>query len=74
LLPLVWEAFVDYRVEAASLSRLEQEVIARLTAAGRIPADEAQFLAAGDSTWAGLARCREREECWEKLAKLGIVK
>ena len=32
LLPLVWEAFVDYRLTAMALSRLEQEVTA---AAGR---------------------------------------
>ena len=34
LLPLVWEAFLDYRVEGMSLTRLEQEVVARLVAAG----------------------------------------
>ena len=30
LFPLVWEAFVDYRLEGMSLSRLEREVIGRL--------------------------------------------
>ena len=73
LLPLVWEAFLDYRVEGMSLTRLEQAVIARLVAAGKVPADEAAFLAAGDPSWAGLARCRERDECREKLVRLGIV-
>ena len=74
LLPLVWEAFLDYRVEGMSLTRLEQEVIARLVAAGKVPADEAAFLAAGDPAWAGLARCRERDECREKLVRLGLLK
>jgi thymidylate synthase (FAD) len=74
LLPLSWEAFVDYRLRGMSLSRLEQEVIARLAAAGEIPAGEPAFLAAGDPSWANLARCRERDECREKLVRLGIVK
>ena len=33
LFPLVWEAFVDYRLQAMRLSRLDREVIARLAAA-----------------------------------------
>jgi len=74
LLPLVWEAFVDYRLESMSLSRLEREVIARLASAGQVPADEAAFMAAGDTSWAGLVRCRERDECREKLVSLGLVK
>ena len=36
LYPLVWEAFVDYFQEAMLLTRLDQEVIARLAAAGRV--------------------------------------
>jgi len=74
LLPLVWEAFVDYRVHGMALSRLEQEVVARLASAGAIPASEPAFLAAGDPSWANLTRCRERDECREKLVRLGIVK
>jgi thymidylate synthase (FAD) len=73
LLPLCWEAFIDYRMSGMSLTRLEQGVIARLAAAGSLPAGEAAFLAAGDPTWAGLVRCRERDECREKLVRLGIV-
>ena len=48
LLPLVWEAFLDYRAEGMLLTRLEQAIIARLAASGQIPAGEAAFLAAGD--------------------------
>ena len=73
LLPLAWEAFLDYRIEGMLLTRLEQEVVARLVAAGNVPADEAAFLAADDPTWAGLTRCRERDECREKLVRLGIM-
>jgi thymidylate synthase (FAD) len=73
LFPLVWEAFVDYRLQAMRLSRLDREVIARLAAAGRLPAAEEQFRAAGDPSWAGLTRCRERDECREKLVQLGLL-
>jgi thymidylate synthase (FAD) len=74
LFPLVWEAFMEYRVQGMTLTRLEQDVIARLAAGGTMPASESAFMAAGDPTWANLARCRERDECREKLVKLGIVK
>jgi thymidylate synthase (FAD) len=74
LFPLVWEAFIDYHVEALELTRLDQGVVARLAAAGQLPATEAQFLAAQDPGWAGLARCRERDECRAKLARLGLLR
>jgi thymidylate synthase (FAD) len=77
LFPLVWEAFVDYRLEALALTRLEIEVINRLSAAlgsaGRGLATESDFLAAQDPSWKDLARCRERDECREKLARLGLL-
>jgi thymidylate synthase (FAD) len=74
LFPLVWEAFVDYRLEMMQLSGLDRAVIARLAAAGRLPATEDDFLAAGDPAWAGLGRCRERDECRAKLAQLGLLR
>jgi thymidylate synthase (FAD) len=74
LVPLVWEAFEDYRLQAMQLSRLEQGVVARLVAAGRVPASASDFLAAGDPSWATAERCRERDECREKLLRLGILK
>jgi thymidylate synthase (FAD) len=73
LFPLVWEAFVDYRLESLQLSRIDREVVARLAAAGRLPATEDDFLAAGDPSWKELARCRERDECREKLVQLGLL-
>jgi thymidylate synthase (FAD) len=78
LFPLVWEAFVDYRLEAMFLSRLEREVIARLaerlTTAGRATANEDDFLAVQDPMWRDLTRCRERDECREKLVQLGLLR
>ena len=76
LFPLVWEAFLDYRVEALRLTRLDRSVIARLVAqsAGKgLPASRADFLAVQDPSWTGLERCRERDECLEKLVSLGLV-
>ena len=73
LFPLVWEAFVDYRMEAVRLTRLDRDIIRRLTARGRLPASEADFMAVQDPTWHGLERCRERDECLAKLRDLGLV-
>jgi thymidylate synthase (FAD) len=74
LFPAVWEAFADYRLKAVVLSRLDREVIARLAAAGEVPATEADFLAAQDPDWRGHARCRERDECRIKLLHLGLLR
>ena len=74
LFPLVWEAFDDYRLEAVDLSRLDQAVIAKLAAAGKLPADEKSFLAACDLAWRDLPRCRERDECRAKMVRLGLMK
>ena len=76
LFPLVWEAFLDYRVEAMRLTKLDRGVISRLVAqsGGRgLPASRADFLAAQDDSWRGLERCRERDECLDKLVSLGLV-
>ena len=71
--PLAWEAFVDYRMEAMTLTRIERDLIARLTAgdgpgATRI-AEEAGMLRRGKT---GLLRNRERQEMEEKLGRLGL--
>lgn len=78
LFPLVWEAFRDYRQGAMFLTRLDTELIARLmarlAAAGRTTADDADFMAVQDSTWVDMTRNRERDECRDKLIRLGILK
>ena len=76
LFPLCWEAFLDYRVDAMRLTKLDREVIGRLVAQSRstgLPADRDGFLAAQDPAWAALERSRERDECLEKLVALGLV-
>ncbi len=74
LFPVTYEAFLDYRLGALSLSRLEQGVIERLAAAGKVPASHDDFLAAQDEAWRGLERCRERDEALTKLRRLGLVR
>ncbi len=75
LFPLCWEAFLDYRVEAMRLTRLDQGVIQRLACQGStLPASYESFLEAQDTSWSNLDRSRERDECLAKLIALGIIK
>lgn len=79
LFPVVWEAFEDYRMGGSSLSRLEQGVIRRLLSqaaeAGAAPPYSIEnFMAVQDETWRDLNRCRERDECRDKLIGLGLLK
>jgi thymidylate synthase (FAD) len=78
LFPLVWEAFVDYRMEGMFLTRLDRDLIGRLmqrlAGSGRSQASLDDFLAVQDETWVGMQRCRERDECRDKLVQLGILK
>jgi thymidylate synthase (FAD) len=77
LFPLVWEAFVDYRTGAMALSRLDRDVIHRLMqrrkTLGRDHLTQEDFLAVQDPSWVELKRCRERDECRDKLIRLGIL-
>ncbi|MCC7424085.1 MAG: FAD-dependent thymidylate synthase [Planctomycetaceae bacterium] len=74
LFPLVWEAFEDYRLGGMNLTRLDTGVIQRLMASGaKAPYSDADFLAAQDPVWKEMKRSRERDECREKLTRLGIL-
>ena len=77
LFPLVWEAFVDYRQQGMFLTRLDCELIERLmrrlAAEGRSRATDDDFLAAQPPEWTELKRSRERDECREKLVRLGVL-
>ena len=78
LFPLVWEAFVDYRMNGAFLTRLDQGVIQRLMSVAAEqgsapPFSEEQFLEVQDESWKPLKRSRERDECAAKLRALGIL-
>ena len=79
LFPLVWEAFLDYRMQSMSLTRPDPGVIQRLSSIGASrnlapPYSEADFLAVQDPTWTALSRSRERDECRAKLQSLGLLR
>ncbi len=72
--PVVWEAFLDYRRHAVQLSRIEAEVIQALNSGDR---EKARSLAAAQGLLAarkdgGLASNRERTELEAKLRALGL--
>jgi thymidylate synthase (FAD) len=77
LFPLVWEAFVDFRLAAIYLTRLDrgviQRLLTRLADEGRSRLTEEDFLAAQDPSWREIARSRERDECRAKLVELGLL-
>ena len=75
--PLAWEAFCDYRLRATSLSRIETELVAALTAgdveAGMSIARAAGWLAERTGGRGRLARNRERAEAEVTLRALGLA-
>jgi thymidylate synthase (FAD) len=62
--PLVWEAFTDYRRESMYLSRIEVDIVTAMTS-GAI--DRAQHIAES------IGSKRERREIEDKLKKLGFT-
>ena len=72
--PLVWEAFVDYRLEAKRFSRIEMLVLKEILSGDKERATEvARELGLLRYKGGALVRNREREELEEKLAFLGEV-
>jgi thymidylate synthase (FAD) len=71
--PLTWEAFVDYRLQAASLSRLEIEIV-RLVSIGDMTGAVEFARSAGwvEGREDAPTRNREREECEAKLRQFGM--
>jgi thymidylate synthase (FAD) len=73
--PITWEAFLDYSLNAMTLSRLEVQILSSLT---RGETEQAVRLA-GDFGWltfeeGELKRNRERTEFEEKLEGMGVPK
>jgi len=71
--PIAWEAFLDYRFQATSLSRLEEEIIKALTSG---QTEEAKSLAVKFGLLSygpeGLKRNRERQELEAKLKQFNL--
>ena len=72
--PLVWEAFLDYRVNSISLSRLEYEIIKK-TASGEKDAAIKLAIEFGLLTadLTQIKKNRERTELEEKIRKLNLA-
>lgn len=73
LFPLTWEAFLDYRINSVTITRLDMEIIKRLIEQHHLPVTEKEFLAVQHKEWEGKANCRERMECLAKLSRLGLI-
>lgn len=74
LFPVVWEAFLDYRLHAISLSRLDQAVISLLSAMRRDHNDI--DLSPTSKLWPPdwrVEKSRERDECIAKLKRLELL-
>lgn len=70
-LPVAWEAFWDYRLNSMELTAFDIQLIQRLSST---PMSRDDFLANQPAEWAALKQCREREECFEKLTRLGLIR
>jgi thymidylate synthase (FAD) len=71
--PITWEAFLDYRMDGTSLSRLEIEVVRRISRGDVDGAIEyARSVGWLEKGADGLKRNRERDECEAKLMDLGM--
>lgn len=72
--PMAWDAFLDYRFDATSLTSIERRILVAITA-GNL--DDAEKIA-NEFGWLqrgkdGLRQNRERQECEAKLRSLGIA-
>ena len=71
--PLVWEAFLDYRLGAITFSAIEVRVLTALMKGDK----EAALVVAREAGWLGIAGAplkanRERREFEERLGRLGL--
>lgn len=70
--PIAWEAFCDYELEAAKLSGPELRILSALLAERGIRLDSKDILRIADSL--GFDNKRERQEMLDKFRKFGFVK
>lgn len=72
--PLAWEAFTDYRLEAVQLSAADQRIVAALVSGGPAAAiDAAVQVGFADRVGDGVKPKREAIELAEKLARMGLT-
>lgn len=78
LFPLCCAAFEDYRLNAMTLSALDQYVLEEFKTVFQSNINPRGIVADKDwsgwpKAWRGLERCRERDECIAKLERLGFL-
>ena len=72
--PLAWEAFCDYRMGSLFLTRIDRDIVAALGRGDVVAAIEVARSAGWlEPSEQGLKAHRERRECEEKLARLGMA-
>jgi len=73
VVPVSWRAFRDYHLDALTLSRLDAETLKTLLLSrGSFTVEE--FMGAQHAMWSGKTKCRERDECFEKFRRLGVIR
>lgn len=74
LFPITWQAFIDYRLQALTLTRLDlavqQRVLHELRSGNTVDISHTSHI--WPKEWRTV-RCRERDECLEKLRKLQLI-
>jgi thymidylate synthase (FAD) len=71
--PLTWEAFLDYRVLASGLTRIEKEIITSFNKEGKAAAiQKAIEFGLLNSNLSDIKKSRERDELEEKFTDLGF--
>lgn len=77
LFPVTWEAFLDYRLNAMTLSALDTQVMQTLItsqyARNNPPYPLEIFYEHQHDDWREIEKCTERDECLAKLRNLGLV-
>jgi thymidylate synthase (FAD) len=75
LFPQVWEAFLDYKLNAMQLSALEVQALQAINCNEECtPISVKTFMKRYQpDAWVCLERCRERDECLAKLQDLRLV-
>jgi thymidylate synthase (FAD) len=70
LFPLTWQAFLDYRLNAMSLTAIEIEMVRKIISHKQ---SEAAALTYQPDDWKSLEKCRERDEAIAKLKRIGLI-
>jgi len=72
--PVTYQAFLDYKLHATTLTALDQQMVGRLADTSTMPPYSLRdFNDCLPEVWKG-ERNRERDECLDKLRRMGLVR